>query len=520
MIRLKSTIYFVMFAMAAVLVLSFAGQTLAAEYATGIVFEDSNKNGVYDAGEKGIENVRVSNGRIIVRTNSSGRYNIPVSDDTIIFVIKPRDWKTRVDENNVPRFYYIHKPKGSPPLLYRGVDPTGPLPTSVDFPLYRSPEPDKFQVVLLGDSQVTNEKEVAYFARDIVEELAGSSFSFGVMLGDNVNDILSLYDPLIRVVGKMGFPVYYVKGNHDTNYDASTDVKLRDETFERFIGPAYYSFDYGNVHFIVLDNAWFTQLHRYEARLDADQFAFLRNDLALVPKDQLVVLLSHIPFVEMKDLEYISELFKDRPNVLAVSAHYHTNENKFLDDSHGWKGAAPLHVLVNVTTCGSWWAGAPDELSIPHTTMRDGAPNGYSIAEFDGNKYSIRFKAARRPADYQMNIYAPDLVALPAASETQVLANIFGGSEKSTVEMKLGENGSWIKMEPKAIPDPMYAKVKEFEDSLQPRPGATLPKIGNSPHIWAANLPKPEAAGTYIIYVRTTDMYGETYLGRRIIEFK
>lgn len=40
--------------------------------------------------------------------------------------------------------------------------------------------------------------------------------------------------------------------------------------------------------------------------------------------------------------------------------------------------------------------------------MSDGGPNGYSIMEFDGKNYSFEFRAAGRPASYQMNIYAPE----------------------------------------------------------------------------------------------------------------
>ncbi len=41
---------------------------------------------------------------------------------------------------------------------------------------------------------------------------------------------------------------------------------------------------------------------------------------------------------------------------------------------------------------------APDEKGIPHTTMRDGALNGYSVFTFDGQKYDIEFHApAGRP---------------------------------------------------------------------------------------------------------------------------
>ena len=47
---------------------------------------------------------------------------LEVSDDTILFVIKPRGFMTPVDENRLPKFYYIHKPHGSPEgLKYAGV---------------------------------------------------------------------------------------------------------------------------------------------------------------------------------------------------------------------------------------------------------------------------------------------------------------------------------------------------------------------------------------------------------------
>ena len=57
----------------------------------------------------------------------TGTYELPVTDDTIIFVAKPRGWQTRIDEKNMPRFYYIHKPEGSPDDDYKfpGVEPTG-----------------------------------------------------------------------------------------------------------------------------------------------------------------------------------------------------------------------------------------------------------------------------------------------------------------------------------------------------------------------------------------------------------
>lgn len=223
------------------------------EVATGIVFHDVNGNGRWDEGDKPLPRVRVSNGREIVSTDENGRYRLPVDDDTAIFVLKPRGWRTPIDENQLPRFYYLHKPHGSPDLKYAGVAPTGPLPESVDFPLYPQDEPDTFRAILFGDPQPRNQQEIDYIAHDIIAELIGTDAAFGVTLGDIVFDDLSLFESQARTIAMLGIPWYNVIGNHDINYDARHD-RHSDETFERVFGPSYYSFDYGPVHFLVLDD--------------------------------------------------------------------------------------------------------------------------------------------------------------------------------------------------------------------------------------------------------------------------
>lgn len=107
------------------------------EMANGVVYLDKNGNEGRDAGEPGLAGVRVSNGEQIVATNAAGEYQLHVADDTILFVIKPRGYRTPMTQQMLPRFYYIHKPQGSPTLKYPGVAPTGALPKSVDFPLYK-----------------------------------------------------------------------------------------------------------------------------------------------------------------------------------------------------------------------------------------------------------------------------------------------------------------------------------------------------------------------------------------------
>jgi hypothetical protein len=225
----------------------------ANQTATGIVYADANENRVRDQSEKPLADVRVSNGRDVVVTDAEGRYSIPVDNDSIIFVIKPSGYRTVLDQDNLSRFYYNHKPAGSPKLDFPGVDPTGPLPRSIDFPLYPRDEPTAFDVIFFGDPQPRDQKEIDYIAHDVVEDLVGVKAAFGVTLGDILFDDLTLFDSFNRTLGKIGVPWYNVIGNHDINYASEID-ELSDETYERVYGPPYYSFDYGSVHFLVVDD--------------------------------------------------------------------------------------------------------------------------------------------------------------------------------------------------------------------------------------------------------------------------
>jgi len=517
---------FVTLVVIAVLVMSVDGEpssqkSSGPKSATGRVFHDTNNNGKYDNGEKLLAGIRVSNGREIVKTDNSGQYKISIDDDTIIFVVKPQGWRTPVSDDMLPRFYYIHKPNGSPKLKYAGVDPTGPLPSSVDFPLYPQEEPKEFKAIMFGDPQPRDQKEIDYIAHDVVEDLIGTDASFGVTLGDIMFDDLSLFPSSSRMVALLGIPWYNVVGNHDINYDAKND-RQNDETFERNFGPNYYSFDYGTVHFLVLDDVEWrvstkTGKGSYRGGLGREQMQFIKNDLALIPEDQLVVIMMHIPLIDVADRHDLYRLIEKRPFCMSISGHTHHHEHRFITKADGWEGPEPHHHVINVTVSGSWWGGAPDERGIPHTMMSDGAPNGYSMISFDGHEYKVDFFAAGKPASYQMNIQAPEVVSAADASKTDVYVNVFNGSERSTVEMRVGKNGAWKTLKRTVTEDPAFKKLKAVEATFEKLPWRKLPNPKKSPHLWHGTLPAKIQPGTYSIEIRTTEMTGRKHTGRRVI---
>lgn len=510
-----------------------AGQTSrASSVARGIVFNDLNKDQKHEANEPGIAGVRVSNGRDFATTGDNGRYELPIEDEMVLYVVKPRNWLPPLSAENLPRFYYVHQPAGSPPeiAMFPGVAPTGPLPASIDFPLVAHAEPDEYDVLIFGDTQPRDVREVEYIAHDVVEPLIGTTTAaFGVTLGDVVFDNLSVFEPLHQVIGRIGVPWFLVPGNHDINFDATGDRHSL-ETWKRLYGPPYYAFDWGPVHWVVLDNVVYEgrvdNEPKYHGEFGREQLEWLRKDLASVPPEQLVVCMMHIPApdyykepgVVCSDARAFFELLSQRPHVLTLSAHMHMAQSMFVERREGWSGPSP-HLHFNAgTVCGSWWTGVPDERGIPHTMMRDGGPNGHYVMSIRGNQYSMEFVPAGRPRAEQMSIFAAEEIVAGDGSDARVFVNVFNGSERSTVEMR-GGDGPWTPLERTDMVDPYYQRLKEQEQRFA-LPGRKLPAAVASTHIWVGALPAGLPPGTHVIEVRTRDVFGQEYRGMRLVRVR
>lgn len=499
-----------------------------AQSASGIVFHDLDKNGFRDASEPGLPDIRVSNGRDIVTTDASGRWTLPLLDDieTTFFVIKPRGWMVPLDSRKLPRFAYTHKPSGSGFLRHPGIKPTGPLPTSILFPLVPQTEPESFQAIFFGDTQPRDRREVEYIAHDTVEELIGSTAKFGVTLGDIVYDDLAMMEPLAETIALIGLPWWNVIGNHDVNTDAN-DAQSFDDTYNRIYGPSYFSFDYGPVHFVALDNIhWTPPAERglgkatWKPALGPQQLKWLQRDLELVPKETLVLLMMHVPINDMTNRQEVYQLIQNRPYCVSIAGHTHWHEHRFLSRADGWMGSEPHHHIVNVTVCGSWFTGQPDEWGIPHATMADGAPNGYTVLTFKDHQIQVDFKASRRPADHQVSIHAPEYIYPFEGPRTSVYANVFNGAESSRVELRVDEITPWIPLAKTLEPDPSYLAAKAREPEKPSLPWRALGTPIKSPHLWKATLPANLPSGVRTIYVRATDVNGKWVTGQRAITIR
>ena len=529
----------------------------AAEAATvaGVVFEDLDGSGRRDARSPGLANVLVSNGRDVAVTDADGRYSLPLPDEATIFVVKPAGYMPPVDPiARLPRFYRHHCPLGSPAsleLTFAGLEPTGPLPASLDFPLRRQDEPSAFEVVMFTDPQPESDAEVDFIREDVIEALAGTRAKFGLTAGDVMFDDLSLYDRYNAIVGAIGIAWWNVGGNHDLNYEAP-DRRYARETYKRVFGPNYYAFFYAQTLFLMLDDVDYLGVDKskprgagkYQGRLDAPQLDFVRNILAHTPPDALIVLVTHIPFRTYLDpadpannltnRDALFALFEGRRFTVSFAGHTHTTEHHYFDAADGWRGGTPHHHHVLTALSGSWWSGPFDHRGVACADSRDGAPNGFHVLSVDGNAYKTRFVPAKEPNGRQMRLSVVsrfhggdpeaqrefrqgELLGSPIARASlgaaSLIANVFDGGPKTKVAMRVGVRAP-IEMTHKPMPDPFVQEVFARNEATK----KSWVKAEISSHMWTARLPADLTVGAHRVVVEAVTEYGDVVSGRLALE--
>lgn len=505
----------------------------AGQSATGIVFEDRSGTGLREPGDPGIAGVLVSNGCQVAKTDSEGRYALPIGDEGLIFVIKPPGYAPCLDENNLPRFTTLHQPQGTPAALglrFEGVAPTGPLPASIDFPLIRTQEPSTFDVILFTDPQPQSAAELSYVRDTAIASVLGTEAAFGMTLGDILFDDLSMYPRYNRLIGQVGIPWWHIGGNHDLNYEAP-DARRSRETFKRVYGAPYYAFHYGDALFLMLDNVrWLGPGNGYEGRFSDEQLAFVANVLAQTPPEKLVVAAMHIPLATAAEghrpdhacvnADALLKLLEGRP-ALSISGHTHTTEHHYL-------GAASHHHHVLTAVSGSWWSGPFDRAGIACADSCDGSPNGYHVLRVDGARYTTRFVPLSTPADKAMRISLerrgrrPDAtiedrlgptVAADALGATDLVVNVFDGGPRTLVSCRIGGSEPFV-LERSYRPDPFVAQVFSRNAATKKSWVEAIP----STHLWAAHLPADLPVGTHRADIRVTDEYGREHRDSLVVE--
>lgn len=328
---------------------------------------------VRDENSKALAGVKVTDGYSIVLTDRKGRYDFVAHDDARFVYL------------SIPSGYGVQTRNGAP-HFYRTID-KGKSVQNTDFTLYRQAESQyEHQFFLWADVQVYNREEidlVRQAADDAREQAQANGVpAFGVSCGDIIGDWHDDFSTDVhQACASSGFPFFALMGNHDYKADAPTNEASKVIYTDNY-GPAYYSFDFGQMHYVVLDDVFFFSRH-YIGYLEESQLNWLRSDLQGVEKGSTVVLFMHIPTYSRyaadkqwgkeeynKIVTNRSALYKllEGYDVHICSAHEHYAQNYLINDS--------IFEHVHAPLSGLFWQSK---------YSCDGVPWGYYVYRVKGN---------------------------------------------------------------------------------------------------------------------------------------
>jgi hypothetical protein len=252
----------------------------------GAVYADANGNGRRDRGENGIPGVVVSNQADVVTTGPNGQFDVPAGSTGIVFV-------------SVPDGYAVSSNFWRPTT---GAD-------TVSFALVPRPKPATFKFVHASDTHLDT-NNVARFRR--FRALVDSVHPDLVLMGgDLIRDAMSQ----TQATAESQFTLFRgelapiaaltrtVPGNHDhygiirsrSHADSANPLYNRG-MYRKYLGPDYYSFTIGGVHFVGMNSVQ-TDDSAYFGFIDPVQMRWLARDLETIPAAMPVVTFMHIPMV-------------------------------------------------------------------------------------------------------------------------------------------------------------------------------------------------------------------------------
>lgn len=217
--------------------------------------------------KKPLKGVVVSDGYGCTSTNDKGEFSLPNNPNSrFVFITKPTGWSVRGRHYIDLRKQDAVTPKGNHFVLEKS----------------DNDKDGNFSFVQITDVESVTKKG---WIDNLRQWVATNPTAFIVNTGD------ICYEGGLRFNGEQlrsehfSTDFFYCIGNHDL-----VKGKYGEELFEHFFGPTYYSFDAGNVHFMVLPMLGGDYKPSYTK---AQLMEWMRKDLALKDPAKKVVMFNH-----------------------------------------------------------------------------------------------------------------------------------------------------------------------------------------------------------------------------------
>jgi len=411
------------------------------------------------AGGTPIAGVLVSDGHHVVRTDVEGKYQLAVGPDSGRFVFV-----------SIPPGYWIE-------TYYTRLDETLKAGRA-DFELTPKSQPQRFDFVFmcdLADLSMGRKKVGVPKTKASIVEANGLSPTpaFIIVQGD------------ICIQAKAGknvqscfaaskIPVRVGIGNHEIMVGKPDPYGA----YEKLFGPTYYSFDWGRVHFVILNGNKPMPRGRGNARVhgavEGRELAWLRADLAAQPEGKPIVVGVHIPIVstyaarrtdlddgpfwESPNDKLLIDLFSRHKVRLVLQGHMHENERITVGG---------VEYVSSVSLSGTWWhSGRGFERAT------DGCPRGYRVVSVDGTKITHRYRSSCESRVERRGEFVRLRDRIEARRGVSFTFNCYDAPNGSTAAARF-DDGPWRPMaQPKyrssSIPKPHHFRLSADTTKLKP----------------------------------------------------
>jgi len=390
--------FLIVVALIAPLLAGCASEPESPDGVSGVVFEDSDGDGVRDEGEPGIAGVIVSNGTSARLTGKDGKYSLPAEGD-FVFITIPGD----------------HTPTGSWHRPVAGDD--------FDFGLQPAPEKDGsgFTFAQITDIHLSADHLPAF--NELIAELNQISPDFVVATGDLIVEGNSAtvaqagewFNVYRDAVAQLDVPLFNAVGNHDVVGIKREDITEADpgygkSIFTELFGPSYYSFDWGEYHCVVLDpNDMADGQQVYQ--IPPVQLQWLEEDLKL-RKDSPLLVFYHEPTPAWRNRDAVLEVL-DGHQTSMFCGHLHQDT---VVAGSGQGDSSWVMEQITGAVSGEWW----------HGPNPDGRPGGYRLVSINGDEVDSLYKGTGEDRVIDLDLSHAAYQHWPVVSgELQLSARIY-----------------------------------------------------------------------------------------------
>ena len=500
--------------------------------------EGFNVYGLISCNGVGVPGVVVSDGIETTVTDENGLYYLKSDEyNKLVFMSIPSGYEAASD-GVIPKFHKV-------------LDGDSKTTERADWTLTKVDNTNHVMYVL-GDMHLANRtkdlEQFSDFAYDFNGQIAANASrkQYVLTLGDMSWDLywyqqktkydLYSYTATLNSQIKGGVQVFHTIGNHDHDMMAGGDYDTV-IPFKSRVAPTYYSFNIGNVHYVVLDNILCTNTpassetdgsgRSYKATLTTEQLSWLKKDLSYVDKSKVLVLTMHAQLynetgsqnvTNCSDLEKLCEGYETH----VMSAHTHViwnNDFAAKNIFHHNSGAV----------CGTWWWTGY------HTSglyiCKDGSPSGYYVYDMNGTDVKWRFKPTGKDFSHAFRTYDRNEIVLSAknfapkassahATAFEKSASTWVNSDKSNYvyfnvfdynpswQIEVTENGKKLNHEVAKVKDPLHLAAYEAQRyNAGSKPTSDFNARTVSSHIFMVKA----SSATSTLEFKITDGFGNVY---------